>query len=251
MPVAINNEIYSELGDRWYSAQDDPIALLRAENHFRIPWVQEILRARLPAMPLTILDLGCGAGMMANALAKDGHFVTGVDQSESALAIARKNDATQSVTYLCGDACEGSGAGPIEPRKYDVVLAMDVLEHVERPAQLVSTAALALKPGGLFFFYTFNRTWLSWLIVAKGVEWVVKNTPPRLHLYRLFIKPKELSVFCSENEMSVQELFGVGPKVLSNAFLRLLVSGVVPQEFSFERKSSKQIGYMGFAKKNL
>ena len=99
----INNEFYNHLGDGWETARDHPVALLRAENKLRIPWIIETIEKRFSGK-ITALDVGCGAGFLTNALAKKGHQVTGIDLSENSLAIAKNGDATASVDYRCANA---------------------------------------------------------------------------------------------------------------------------------------------------
>jgi 2-polyprenyl-6-hydroxyphenyl methylase/3-demethylubiquinone-9 3-methyltransferase len=129
------------------------------------------------------------------------------------------------------------------------VTAMDVLEHVQEPARLVQEAARVLRPGGLFFFHTFNRSWISHLIVIRGVEWFVRNTPKNLHVIEQFIRPEELREFCATSGLEMGEIFGLGPKIWSGAFVRLLLTGRVSQDFQFERKRSLAMGYSGWARK--
>src|SRR6185437_5910452 len=116
--------------------------------------------------PARVLDLGCGGGLLANDLAARGHAVTGVDASLENLDVARAYDRSRRAVYVCGDA----RALPLPAGSFDVVCAMDLLEHVDDPAQIVAEAARVLAPGGLFFFHTFNRTWLASLVVVRGVE---------------------------------------------------------------------------------
>ncbi len=239
----INNAIYDSLGERWYEAQDDPVALLRAESACRAPWIAGEVASTFGGRPARALDVGCGAGFLANELARQGHQVTGIDASEASLKAAAQHDLTGAVRYVVGDA----RSLPFAARSFDVVTAMDFLEHVDAPALVISEAARVLVPGGLFFFHTFNRNWLSWLVVIKGVEWFVKNTPRDLHVLRLFLKPEEVRAMCAASQLPVRELRGLEPVLRSRAFLRLLFTGVVPRDFAFRFTASTRMAYSGVA----
>jgi 2-polyprenyl-6-hydroxyphenyl methylase/3-demethylubiquinone-9 3-methyltransferase len=245
MADAVNNDLYDALGERWYHADDDPVALLRAESRLRNPWVARTIRAFAPEDGVSVLDIGCGAGFLANALAREGLRVTGIDASESSLAVAARFDETKSVRYERHDA----RALPFPDGSFGVACAMDVLEHVEEPRALIAEASRVLKPGGLFFFHTFNRTFAAWLFAAKGLELIVKNTPKNLHVSRLFIRPDELRAWCAEAGLDVRDVVGVQPVMRSRAFWRLLVTGVVPKDFSFRFSPSQRVGYSGWAVK--
>lgn len=240
----VNTSIYDELGERWYVADDDPVALLRAESRLRNPWVRTRITAALGSGPRRVLDMGCGGGFLANDLAHANHAVTGVDLSAESLEVARRHDRTGKARYLVADAL----ALPFEPESFDVVCAMDFLEHVESPASAIAEAARVLAPGGLFFFHTFNRTLAARLLVIHGVEWVVRNTPKHLHVYRLFIRPEELTGYCASAGLRTEELVGLEPKILSNGMLALLLRGRVPHDFEFRFTSSLRTGYCGFAR---
>lgn len=242
---SVNNQFYETLGDRWYTANDDPVALLRAEGRLRNPWLASRLRERC-GEGARVLDVGCGGGLLTNYLAREGFQVSGVDASSDSLAVAARHDATDRVRYRLGDA----RALPYPDAGFDAVCAMDFLEHVENPEQVIAECARVLRPGGLFFFHTFNRNPLAWLIVIKGVEWIVRNTPPRLHLLRLFVKPRELRDYCQWAGLRVVELVGSKPVVFSTAFFELLGSGVVPEDFRFEFTRSTWLGYTGFAERS-
>lgn len=95
----VHNEIYVALGDLWYTAEDAPVALLRAESRLRNPWVAAEIAAKLGERPWRILDVGCGAGFLSNHLGSLGHDVTGLDASEDALAVAARHDLGHTVRY--------------------------------------------------------------------------------------------------------------------------------------------------------
>jgi 2-polyprenyl-6-hydroxyphenyl methylase/3-demethylubiquinone-9 3-methyltransferase len=239
---SVNNAVYDLLGERWYTARDDPIALLRAEARLRNPWIAAHLYARHGATA-RLLDLGTGGGMLANWLAYRGFEVVGVDASARSLAIARHHDQSHTVKYVQGNVHEL----PFESGSFDAVAAMDLLEHVEQPEAVIREAARVLRPGGTFFFHTFNRNWLSWLIVIKGVEWFVRNTPANMHVLRFFIKPAELERMCAAEGLRVFECQGVAPVVFSKAFAQLLWTGTVSDAFAFKFCSSLYLGYTGAA----
>jgi 2-polyprenyl-6-hydroxyphenyl methylase/3-demethylubiquinone-9 3-methyltransferase len=190
-----------------------------------------------------VLDIGCGAGFLSNHLAREGIAVTGLDASQASIDVAARHDETGAVRYLLGDALHL----PFANESFDVVCAMDFLEHVEDPAAVVAEVARVLKPGGVFFFHTFNRNPLAWLVIIKGVEWFVKNTPRHMHVLRLFIKPRELERMCAANGLRFQVLRGSEPVVFSWAFWRMLLTRVVPRDFRFRFSKSTLLAYTGYA----
>jgi len=240
----INNDFYDTLNEGWYTDTSHAVALLRAENRLRVPWIKEEIGKKFQN-PVSVLDIGCGAGFLTNELAKQNHQVTGIDLSKTSLETARKYDVTKSVNYLEASAYHL----PFLNGSFDVVCAMDILEHVENPSQLISEASRVLKPGGLFFFHTFNRNLLSYLIVIKGVEWFVKNAPKNMHVYSLFIKPKELTQICQNSNLHISTLLGCSPKFFTLSFLRMLLTRKVQDDFTFRFSISTKTGYSGIAQK--
>lgn len=242
--AAINNTWYADLGARWYEAEDTPIALLRAEARHRNPWIAGEIARVLGRGSQRVLDLGCGAGFLANDLAARGHLCTGIDTTAENLAVARARDGTRSVAYRVADA----RALPFATGSFDVACAMDLLEHVEQPERVVREAARVLRPGGMLFFHTFNKTWLANLIVIKGVEAFVANTPKGLHVLRLFIPPEELERMCREHGLDVVDLRGSRPRFRWPLW-RMLATGKVGEDFSFAFTRSTALGYTGYARK--
>ncbi len=238
----INNAFYDELGEAWYDDDTHPIALLRAENAARNPWITERIKTLL-GPSRDILDIGCGAGFLTNALQQEGHRVTGIDLSAQSLDVAKKRDSSGSVEYLQLDAF----AMPFHDQSFDVICAMDFLEHIEMPGQIVRKVSRLLRPGGLFFFHTFNRNFLSWLIVIKGVEWCVPNTPKNLHVYSYFIKPSELTHWCEESGLSIKEISGFSPRIFSIPFWKSLAQRKVDRRLAFQLHSNLNTGYLGIA----
>jgi 2-polyprenyl-6-hydroxyphenyl methylase/3-demethylubiquinone-9 3-methyltransferase len=190
------------------------------------------------------LDIGCGGGFLSNHLATLGHRVVGLDCAADSLAVAARYDATRTVEYARGDARHL----PYQTGSFDVVCAMDFLEHVEEPERVIAEAARVLSPSGLFFFHTFNRNWLSWLVVIKGVEWFVDNTPIDMHVLRLFLKPCEVEGMCRNHGLETVQMRGSRPR-LGAAFWRMLRTGSVGPDFGFAFSSSTRLAYTGLARK--
>ncbi len=242
---AINNSFYEDLKERWYSAFDHPIALLRAENKVRTPWVIQEVEKRI-GKGAKILDIGCGGGLLTNALSEHGFEVTGIDISKESLQVAHNADNTKKVRYLYANAYDI----PLQSGSFDVVCAMDILEHVESAEKLISESARLLKPNGLFFFHTFNKNPISFFIIIKGVEWFVKNTPPNMHVYNLFLPPKKLAKMCHSSGLRTEKMLGLNPKI-GLPFWKMLFSGIVPHNFEFTFCKNLLTGYVGIANKEV
>jgi len=241
----INNAFYNELDEKWHEASDHPIALLRAENALRNPWISAHLAQHFDG-PVAVLDVGCGGGFLTNYLAELGHHVSGVDLSEKSLEVAREKDQSKNVDYKVASAYEL----PFEAATFDAVCAMDLLEHVEDPACVVKEASRVLKPGGIFFFHTFNRNLLSYFVVIKGVEWCFRNTPRNMHVYPLFITPKEMEQMCENHGLKSEAIVGVRPDVSQPSFWKLVFTRRMKSDFRFVFTPSLKTGYSGFAIKD-
>lgn len=243
-PPRIDNQWYADVGARWYEASDTPIALLRAEARHRNPWLVRQITSLIGARTCRVLDVGCGGGLLANYMARCGHRVDAIDACGEALAVARANDRTGTVRYHQADAY----ALPFPDGSFDVACAMDLLEHVERPDQVIAELSRVLAPSGVLFFHTFNRTWLAKLIVIKGVELFVANTPPDLHVLRLFVTPDEMTAMCRHNALEPLAVHGVRPRFRWPLW-RMLLTGRVGDDFEFTFTSSTQLGYLGVARR--
>ena len=240
----INNDYYNHLGEDWYTADDDPIAVLRAESKTKNPWVINLIKNHYENRDINIADIACGGGFLANDIAQEFSNITGLDASESSLETARKNDRSNRVKYVHGDAYNT----PFEDNFFDVVCTMDFLEHIEDPQKIIDECARVLKPGGIFFFQTFNRNFISWLVVIKFMEWFVPNTPKNLHVKELFIKPCEIESMLLKSSFNLQELHGWGPRI-NKHFIKSILTRKVTKDFSFKISKRKTIGYIGYAYK--
>ncbi len=244
----INNDFYDDLGDRWYTADDDPVALLRAENKVKLPWILNHIQKNFKdTKNLKILDVGCGAGFATNYLSDFSNHITGIDLATTAMDTAKKfglKNGHSDVKYITGDA----NNLPFDEQHFDVVISLDFLEHVDQPEHIISEISKVLKPGGLFFYHTFSKNWLSYLVVIKGIEWFVKNTPKHMHTYDLFINHSDIKKWCKIHDLTFKDVTGIKP-IINQDFFKLIKSGIVPKTFKFETTSSLLVSYLGYAQK--
>jgi 2-polyprenyl-6-hydroxyphenyl methylase / 3-demethylubiquinone-9 3-methyltransferase len=242
MAQEVNNEIYNLLGDRWYSAHDDPVALLRAESKLIGPWIIKTAKEKLGSNLIEAIDLGCGGGFISNQLAQSGMKTIAFDLSESSLAIAAKYDQTKSVEYRLADITKL----PLKGNCCDIVTCCDVIEHVDFPEKIVQEAARILRPGGMFFFHTFNRHIVAYLVVIKFVEWFVKNTPENLHVFSLFVKPNELEKWVKDAGFDQFASIGIRPSIKSLIHPSIF-KRTVPESLEFKFTKNQWVSYAGFA----
>ncbi len=155
-----------------------------------------------------VLDVGCGGGILSEAMARCGAEVTGVDLAADALAVAEAHAADQgvAVSYICQAIGEfaNSHAG-----QFDVVTCMELLEHVPEPGQLVADCAQALRPGGTVFFSTINRTPRAYALAVVGAEYLLRLLPRGTHDYDRFIRPSELGEFARQAGLNLGRLRGI------------------------------------------
>jgi 2-polyprenyl-6-hydroxyphenyl methylase/3-demethylubiquinone-9 3-methyltransferase len=244
-PEAAHHAWYGDLGSRWYAAQDTPIALLRAESRHRNPWIAGEIARALGDGACRVLDLGCGGGLLSNYLAERGHRVIGIDPTAENLTVARANDRSRTAIYELGDA----GELPYDRHSFDVVCAMDLLEHIEDPERVIAEASRVLRPGGLFVFHTFNRTWQANLVVIKGVAWFVRNAPEDLHELSLFVRPEEAQVMCRAHDLEPLVIRGSRPRFRWPLW-RMLATGKVGDDFAFTATPSLKLGYTAIARRS-
>ncbi len=243
---AINNLFYEQLGERWYSDDQHVIALLRAESKLKLDYIQGIFANEKIDKGKRVLDIGCGAGFLSNALAAKGFDVYGLDQSPDSIAVAQRHAVAGSlVNYAAGDAFALKHPDGF----FDSVLLMDFLEHVNEPERAIQEASRVLKPGGIMIFYTFNRTRIAKFLAIDAVEFMARDCPKNFHVWHLFIKPQELEGMVAGSGLAIREFQGLRPKIFSWPFWSSLLTRRVHPGFGFQFTSSLALGYLGFARK--
>lgn len=243
MTTPINNTFYDELGDRWWNDDSHPIAILRVEGELKCQYILDQMRSHFPNVEsTTILDVACGAGFLTFPLADLGYQVKGVDFSVGTIQTASKRaKERQNPSFEVGDATKLSAPD----NSYDCVLLMDCLEHFEQPALAVKEAARVVKPGGLIFIHTFNRTWFSRLLAVKSIEWLTRDAPPHIHVWEMFITPDELRIMARNAGLVEKHLTGIQPNFLSWGFWHTILARRLKAGFSFKYCKSTAVGYMG------
>jgi len=203
---------FSELAHRWWDPAGEFRPLHRI-NPLRLAWIEG--QAGLAGKE--VLDVGCGGGILAEAMARRGARVKGIDLAEKPLRVAELHrlESGVAVTYEAASAEELAAR---EPGRYDVVTCMEVLEHVPDPSSTVRACAALAKPGGRVFFATINRNPKSYLFAIVGAEYVLGLLPKGTHDYAKLIKPSELARWCRAGGLEVEGLVGLTYNPLTQVY---------------------------------
>jgi 2-polyprenyl-6-hydroxyphenyl methylase/3-demethylubiquinone-9 3-methyltransferase len=195
---------FSALAHRWWDPTSD-FKPLHDINPLRLEYIAQ------RAQGLTgksALDVGCGGGILAEAMAAAGAMVTGIDLSDKALAVAQLHrlESGVAVDYQLVSA---EALAAQRPGSFDIVTCMEMLEHVPQPISTVAACATLVKPGGLVVFSTINRNLKAYLFAVIGGEYLLRLLPRGTHDYARFIKPSELSTFARRAGLEADDLTGM------------------------------------------
>ncbi len=213
---------FSALAAKWWDPKG-AFAPLHKFNPTRVRFVRDTAarqfgrdaESRAPFAGLRLLDVGCGGGLMSEPMARLGFNVTGIDASEKNIGTARQHahETGLDVTYRnqTVEQIEAEG-GPL----FDVVLSLEVIEHVADPERFLQTCARLVAPGGLLVVATLNRTTKAFALAIVGAEYVLRWLPAGTHDWRKFLKPEEISGFLRDSGLALQGPFGVSYNPLSD-----------------------------------
>jgi 2-polyprenyl-6-hydroxyphenyl methylase/3-demethylubiquinone-9 3-methyltransferase len=203
---------FSDLAAKWWDPTSE-FKPLHEINPLRLDWIDGL--ALLAGKK--VLDIGCGGGILTEAMAKKGAVAKGIDLAEKPLKVAmlHKLESGVAVDYECISAEDLAAR---EPATYDVVTCMEMLEHVPDPASIVRACALLVKPGGHVFFSTISRNAKAYMFAVLGAEYVLNLLPRGTHDYAKFIKPSELTRFCRQAGLTVGELKGMSYNPLTRHY---------------------------------
>lgn len=199
-------EKFSALAHHWWDP-DSEFKPLHQMNPLRLGWIERIAGG---LQNKKILDVGCGGGILADAMAQQGAAeVLGIDLASKSLRVAQLHaleSATPNITYR---EIAAEALAKEQSASFDVVTCMEMLEHVPDPASIVQACADLVKPGGWVFFSTLNRNFKAFGLAIVAAEYILKMLPAGTHEYEKFLRPSELSRFCREAGLSVQASSGL------------------------------------------
>ena len=195
---------FSELAHRWWDTESE-FRPLHEINPLRLGWIDSIA----PLHGHRVLDVGCGGGILADAMARRGAEVTGIDLATKSLKVAQLHALETGTPNIQYREVSVEALADESPAAFDVVTCMEMLEHVPDPGSVVQACSRLVKPGGWVFFSTINRNAKAFLLAIVGAEYVLGMLPRGTHEYAKLIKPSELATACRSAHLDVQHSRGM------------------------------------------
>jgi len=195
---------FSDLAHRWWDKESE-FRPLHQINPLRLEWIENLI----PLKGLRVLDVGCGGGILADAMARKGAEVLGIDLAGKALKVAQLHALEAQTAGVQYREISAEALAAEQPGTFDVVTCMEMLEHVPDPSLVVKACATLVKPGGHVFFSTINRNAKSFLFAIVGAEYVLNLLPRGTHEYAKLIKPSELAAYCRSANLDLGHTKGL------------------------------------------
>ncbi len=194
---------FEELANRWWDKESE-FKPLHEINPLRANYIDE----RSPVAGKQLIDIGCGGGILCEAMAQRGALVTGIDMGEAPLQVAElhKLESNLNIDYQLGTAEEMAQE---KPAHYDIVTCLEMLEHVPDPASVIHACADLVKPGGHLYFATINRNPKSFLFAIVGAEYIMQMLPKGTHEYAKFIQPAEMARWLRDADLELNDISGM------------------------------------------
>ena len=220
---------FGALANRWWDPEG-PQKALHALNPVRLQYVKQ----RVALRDAVVLDVGCGGGLLSEALAKEGAKVTALDLAPELIKVAKLHrlESGVAVDYRL-QSVEALAAE--QPGSFDAITCMEMLEHVPDPSAIITACATLLKPGGQLFLSTLNRTPAAFALAIVGAEYVARLLPKGTHQYQDFIKPAELAAWLRAADLQLQDVSGLayepwrnGARLISRTDVNYLASASKP-----------------------
>jgi len=204
---------FSELAHRWWDPESE-FRPLHQINPLRLGWIDSLVGLG----GKQVVDVGCGGGILADAMARKGAQVLGIDLATKSLKVAQLHALEASTAGVQYREVSAEALAAERPAQFDVVTCMEMLEHVPDPAAVVQACAQMVKPGGWVFFSTLNRNPKSFLFAIVGAEYLLKLLPKGTHEYARMIKPSELSQWAREAGLDLHSFKGMEYNPLSKRY---------------------------------
>ncbi len=203
---------FEAIASDWWDP-DGPLKTLHDINPLRVEYIAD----RTDLRGARILDVGCGGGLLSEALSGKGAQVSGIDLAESGIAVARAHAAESGhdIDYRKIDAATLASE---QPASFDVVTCLELLEHVPDPGALVAACSKLVRPGGTVFFSTINRNPKSFVFAILGAEHLLRMVPRGTHQYAKLVRPAELSSWCRATKLDMKELTGLHFNPLTQSY---------------------------------
>ncbi len=203
---------FEALAARWWDPNSE-FRPLHEINPLRVNYINQ----KVNLAEMRVLDVGCGGGILAEAMVHHGAQVTAIDMADASLSVARLHQL-ESGLEIDYRKCSAEDIAAEEPATFDVVTCLEMLEHVPDPSSVVDACARLVKPGGKVFFSTINRNPKSYLFAIIGAEYVLNLLPRGTHDYDKFIKPSELAGWARDSGLQLNDQIGMGYNPLSKKY---------------------------------